>query len=187
MARVIAFCLLLFTASVVYAQGEKNSLKGVPVKERIVSGGGFGLGFSSEQDFFSLSPVIGYQLTRKLMAGTSLTYRFTSWKVVDPAVKLHDYGINPFARFVVYKNLFLQAEYEHLNYEFPVSYTETTREKFDSFMAGGGIFQPISEKVGFYLMALYNFSYTEPKLNEYAVYNSPLVIRAGINVGSFSF
>lgn len=185
--RFFATIFFVLSALLVYSQGEDNSLKGVPFKERIVTGGGFGLGFSSNQDYFSVSPVIGYQLTRKLMAGTSVTYRYTNWKVVDPSIKLNDYGINPFVRFVVYRNVFLQTEFEYLNYEFPVTYTETTRKTFNSFMGGGGFIQPLGEKVALYFMALYNFSYTEPKLNEYAVYDSPLVIRAGINVGNFGF
>jgi hypothetical protein len=185
--KFFATIFFVLSALLAYSQGEDNSLKGVPIKERIVTGGGFGLGFSSNQDYISVSPVIGYQLTRKLMAGTSVTYRYTNWKVVDPSIKLNDYGLNPFVRFMVYRNIFLQTEFEYLNYELPTTPTETTRETFNSFMAGGGFIQPLGEKVAIYFMALYNFSYVEPKVGEYAVYDSPLVIRAGINVGNFGF
>jgi hypothetical protein len=34
-------------------------------------------------------------------------------------------------------------------------------------------------------MALYNFSYTDPSPGEYSPYASPLIIRAGINIGGF--
>lgn len=189
--KFFATTLFVLSALLSYSQGEDNSLKGVPVKERIVTGGGFGLGFSTNQDYISVSPVIGYQLTRKLMAGTSVTYRYTNWKVVDPSMKLNDYGLNPFVRFMVYQNIFLQTEFEYLNYEFPIINSvgdlATDRKTFNSFMAGGGFIQPLGEKVALYFMALYNFSYVEPKVGEYAVYESPLVIRAGINVGNFGF
>jgi hypothetical protein len=165
-----------------FAQGENNSLKGMPLKDRIVTGGGLGLGFGSVQDYFSVSPMIGYRLTAKLLAGTGLTYRYTNYKVVRPSIKLNDYGVNPFLRFTVYRNIFLQTEYEHLNYEFPLTIAETTRRSFDSFMAGGGFIQPLGQRFAFYLMALYNFSYKDQSI--YSPYDSPIVVRAGINIGA---
>jgi hypothetical protein len=177
----------LICYGVVLAQGEANSLKGVPIKERLVTGGGFGLGFGSTQDYFSISPSIGYMFTKKLIMGTSVTYRYTKWKFSGESIKLNDYGFNPFVRFNVYKNIFTQAEYEYLNYEFPLSFTETSRKTFDGFLAGGGFTQPLGDKAVIYVMALYNFSYTTPKQGEYSVYQSPWIIRAGVNIGNFSF
>ena len=117
--------------------------------------------------------MIGYRLTAKLLAGTGLTYRYTNYKVTRPSIKLNDYGVNPFLRFTVYRNIFVQTEYEHLNYEYPVTITETTRKSFDSFLAGGGFIQPLGERFSFYLMALYNFSYKDQSI--YSPYDSPLV------------
>ena len=165
-----------------YSQGENNSLEGMPLKDRIVTGGGLGLGFGSVQDFFSVSPMIGYRLTARLLAGTGLTYRYTNYKVTRPSIKLNDYGINPFLRFTVYRNIFVQTEYEYLNYEYPLTITETTRRTFDSFMAGGGFIQPLGQRFAFYLMALYNFSYKDQGV--YSPYDSPIVVRAGINIGA---
>jgi hypothetical protein len=186
--RSIIFTILISCCSIIaFAQGEANSLKGVPFKERIVTGGGFGLSFGSNQDFISVSPLIGYRLTAKLIAGTQLTYRYTNYKYYRPSIKLNDYGVSPLLQFYVYKNIFIQTEYEYLNYEFPVTPTETTRKNFSSFLAGGGFIQPLGDNVGFYITALYNFSYKTPQPGEYTPYDSPLVIRAGINIGRFSF
>ncbi|HEU5148581.1 MAG TPA: hypothetical protein VFT90_17765 [Chryseosolibacter sp.] len=183
MAR-LALILLIFTCISVdaFSQGEENSLKGLPLKDRIVTGGGLGLGFGSVQDYFSVSPMIGYRLTARLLAGTGLTYRYTNYKVTKPSIKLNDYGVNPFLRFTVYRNIFLQTEFEHLNYEFPITTVESTRQTFNSFLAGGGFIQPLGERFAFYLMALYNFSYQEQ--SRYSPYDSPIVIRAGINIGA---
>jgi hypothetical protein len=183
MLRSAFVALLLFAASSsVLAQGKDNSLQGMPLKDRIVTGGGMGLGFGSVQDYISLSPMIGYRVTARLLAGTGITYRYTNYKVFRPSIKLNDYGVNPFLRFTVYRNIFIQTEYEYLNYEFPHTARETTRMNFDSFMAGGGFIQPIGNRLSFYLMALYNFSYNDTAL--YSPYDSPFVIRAGINIGA---
>lgn len=185
MVRFLLPVFFVVTAHLpVFSQGKDNSLKGLPLKDRIVTGGGLGLGFGSVQDFFSVSPVIGYRLTARLLAGTGVTYRYTNYKVVKPSIKLNDYGLNPFLRFTVYRNIFIQTEYEYLNYEFPVTFAETTRRNFDSFLAGGGFIQPLGDRLAFYLMALYNFSYQESV--QYSPYDSPIVIRAGINIGALS-
>lgn len=183
MARLAVLLLIVGTVSIeAFSQGEANSLKGLPLKDRIVTGGGLGLGFGTVQDFFSVSPMIGYRVTAKLLAGTGLTYRYTNYKVTKPSIKLNDYGVNPFLRFTVYRNIFLQTEFEHLNYEFPITTVESTRRTFDSFLAGGGFIQPLGERFAFYVMALYNFSYQDQTL--YSPYDSPIVIRAGINIGA---
>lgn len=185
MVRLALIALIIGSFSIeAFSQGEDNSLKGMPLKDRIVTGGGVGLGFGSVQDYFSVSPMIGYRLTAKLLAGTGLTYRYTNYKVTKPSIKLNDYGVNPFLRFTIYRNIFLQTEFEHLNYEFPLTTVESTRQTFNSFLAGGGFIQPLGERFAFYLMALYNFSYQEQGV--YSPYDSPIVIRAGINIGALS-
>lgn len=188
MRRIVCVLLLTFIFYCSAFAQEGNSLKGVPFKERIVTGGGLGLGFGSNQDFVSLSPVIGYAITKKFIAGSGFTFRYTNYKIYD--LRLVDYAINPFLRYTVYRGIFLQTEYEYLNYEAPylqsqTSVIETTRETYNSFMAGGGIVQPVGDKAALFVMILYNFSYRSPTLGSYSPYDSPLIIRAGINIGGF--
>ena len=182
--RPLLFALFLIASVAVYAQkNDDNSLEGVPLKERIVTGGGFGMSFDSYQDFISVSPLIGYKFTQKFIGGTSITYRYTKYKYYKPAITLNDWGINPFLRYQIFGNFFIQAEYEYLNYEFPTAPEESTRKTFNSFLAGGGFIQPIGDKAAFFVTALYNFSYKDPLPNEYSPYYSPLVLRAGITFG----
>lgn len=162
---------------------DDNSLEGVPFKERIVVGGGLGLQFGSQVDVVSLSPMVGYKLTQKLMAGSSVTYRYTKYKYFNPSIKLTDYGVSPFVRYTIFSGIFLQAEYEYLNYEFPESATTTIRKGYNSFLAGGGFIQPIGGKAAFYLLALYNFSYQSVNPGEYSPYPNPLILRGGITFG----
>lgn len=177
--------VVCFPVVSLFAQGEANSLKGVPIKERIVTGGGLGFDSNRTQDYFSIAPSIGYQITKRLVAGTGLTYQYRKFKIPNPDIKMNIYAVSPFARFTVYQNFFLQGEYEYMNFDDP--YQEKRRDSFSSFMAGGGVIYPISESVGFYAIALYNFSYREPKANEFVPYTSPWVLRIGINAGGFMF
>lgn len=189
MTRFITFfLLLLLVATSSFAQSRKgdsydNSLKGTPLKERIVVGGGLGLSFGSQQDFLSISPLIGYRVTERMLAGTGITYRYTKYKYYSPALTLNDYGFNPFLRYTVFNGIFLQTEYEYLNYEFPVTNDESIRQTYNSFLAGGGFFQPIGDKATFYVLALYNFSYQDVQPGQYTPYSSPLILRGGITVG----
>lgn len=187
MIKSLLLCFaVLFCINTARAQGKNNSLEGVPVKERIVTGGGLGLSFGNTADFISVSPIIGYAITRRFIAGTGITYRYTKYKTFSPALTFNDYAINPFARFTVYNGIFLQTEFEHLNYEYYVAPGETARKGFNSFLAGGGFLQPMGKNAAFFVIALYNFSYTASS-SIYTPYQSPWVIRAGITVGGISF
>lgn len=180
---VILCFITVFAFSQSTRKRDDNSLKGVPLKERIVVGGGLGLQFGSQLDVFSVSPMIGYKVTEKFMAGTTVSYRYTKYKFYSPNIKLTDYGVSPFVRYTIYNGIFLQAEYEYLNYEFPETATETVRKGYNSFLAGGGFVQPIGDRAAFYLIALYNFSYQSVQPGEYSPYPNPLILRGGITLG----
>jgi hypothetical protein len=182
MVRSVLFIVYFLLAGInlAFAQGEDNSLKGVPPNERIIVGGGLGLGFGSYQDYIMISPSIGYLLTKKLMGGINLTYQYNKYKYYSPAITSNSYGGGPFMRFMVYRGIFIHAEYEYLNYDL-----FETRADFNSVMAGGGFIQPIGNNAAFYLSVLYNFNYDTPNPNEYYPYSSPWVIRAGISLGQF--
>ncbi|MCD9017276.1 hypothetical protein [Parachryseolinea silvisoli] len=152
-------------------------------RDRVFTGGGFGLSFSNYYDYVSVSPLIGYRLTPKLAAGIQVQYRYTKYKQYSFKFSTNDYGVSPFVRYSVAGPFFLHAEYEYLNYEFPLSANESVRRSYNSFLAGGGFFQPLGRFAGFYLMALYNFSYTDPDPGEFSPYDSPLVLRAGVTAG----
>jgi hypothetical protein len=177
--------LMILLSLNVYAQwGEEEMAEKPSIKDRMFFGGGFGMSFSSDYDFFSISPIIGYRLSPKVATGLSITYRYTNYKYVTPNVSTNDYGVSPFIRYQFYGPLFLHAEYEYLNYEY-ITYTgESVRESFSSFMAGGGFFQPVGRRAGIYISVLYNFSYRNPTSPyDYYPYSSPLVVRAGITAG----
>ncbi len=183
--RGILLLLMVILSVSSYAQwGEEQMEEKPSLKDRMFFGGGFGLSFSSNYDFFSVSPIIGYRLSPKVATGLSITYRYTKYKYVTPSISTNDYGLSPFIRYQFYGPLFLHAEYEYLNYEY-ITYTgESNRKSFTSVMAGGGFFQPVGRRAGLYLSLLYNFSYRNPTSpNDYYPYSSPFVVRAGITAG----
>jgi hypothetical protein len=181
-ASLTLICLTLCTLAM--AQWGEEELDEKPTfRERVFTGGGFGLSFSNYYDYVSVSPLVGYKITPKLAAGLQLQYRYTKYKQYTFKFSTNDYGVSPFVRYNIYAPFFLHAEYEYLNYEFPLSPTESVRRSYNSFLAGGGFFQPLGRNAGFFLLALYNFSYTDPDPGEFSPYDNPLVLRAGVTVG----
>lgn len=183
--RFLLSIAILFFSSTVFAQWGDETLSNKPsLRDKIFVGGGLGASFTRYTDFVSVSPIIGYKVSPRFAPGIGLMYRYTSYKTVNPKLTTNDYGANIFARFKLFGPFFLHAEFEHLNYEFPgVSPGETLRKDFNSFLAGGGFFQPIGRKAGFFASALYNFSYQSSYNYTYYPYSSPLVLRVGITAG----
>jgi hypothetical protein len=185
MRRLLLTFLAMSMYTLTFAQWGEDQMDEKPsFKDRIFTGGGFGLSFSSYSDNFSISPMIGYKITEKIATGIQFQYQYNKYKQITPKLSTNDYGASIFGRYNFYGPLFVHAEYEYLNYVYGIDTDKKKlRDSFNSFMAGGGYFQPISSKAGFFLMALYNFSYESPYANRATPYNSPWVIRAGVTAG----
>lgn len=183
--KLVLLAFLMLTSLFASAQwGDEEMDEKAAWKDRVFTGGGFGMSFSSNVDYISVSPLVGYKVTPKLATGLSFSYRYTNYKYVTPKVATNDYGIAPFIRFNFYQNFFLHAEYEYLNYQIPMVGNEKVRKGFSSFLAGGGMFQPIGRNAGFFILALYNFSYRNPtSTTSFQPYDNPLILRAGLTAG----
>ena len=175
----LVFFMLLGLSSFVLAQNSNEINENSTFKDRVFVGGGFGLNFGNIT-FISVSPVVGYRLTNKLSTGVGVNYRYRNDKRFTPDLKTSDYGGNVFGRYNVADPFFIQAELEYLDFEIPTSPTESFRRDFTSFLAGGGVSQPLGGKAAFTLMALYNLSYTS---SANSPYSSPIVIRGGLSLG----
>jgi len=150
-------------------------------KQKWFYGGGIGLGFG-DVDYFELSPLVGYNINPRTAVGMSLLYRYRKDKRFDDSISTNDYGTTLFSRYFLVPRVYLQAEYEYLNYEFfrfSGNTTTTERSNFGSFLAGGGVSMPLGANASFYATALYNFSYDKTD----SPYSEPLVLRLGIGVG----
>jgi len=141
-------------------------------------GGGVGLAFGNV-DFVSIEPVIGYSISPKLSVGGRLIFRYRSDNRFEPEVSTNDYGAGLFVRYLVSRPIFVQVEYEHLNYEFPQFDGSSERDGFDSVFGGFGVAQPIGTNTSFFASILYNFLWQDDEPSPYA---ERWVFRAGVSV-----
>jgi hypothetical protein len=168
--RLLLLCVLgLLLSPVVEAAGS----------DRWWFGGAVGLGFG-DVDYVSIEPILGYRVRPDLSVGGRLIYRYRDDNRFEPDLSTSDYGASLFARYTVSRPIFVQAEYEYLDYEYAVLDGTTRRDSVDSWLAGVGVAQRLGGRTGFFALALYNFSYSD---DEPSPYDEPWVIRVGVSVG----
>jgi hypothetical protein len=139
-------------------------------------GGGFGVAFGGNSDYVSVEPVLGYRVTEKLTVGGRVILRYRRDKRFEDELTTTDYGAALFTRYLVTDLVFVQGEFEHLNYEFPTLEGQD-REGYDSLFAGAGFSIPIGRQASFFVSGLYNLLYDEDDRGPYA---EPWVLRTGV-------
>ncbi|MEL7147853.1 MAG: hypothetical protein AAFO69_15880 [Bacteroidota bacterium] len=147
--------------------------------DRIYTGGNVGFSFSNNITSIAVSPIVGYMVTDRFSVGLGGTYQVNQFR--NLGLNLNNYGARAFLRYNVTPEFFVYTEYEHLVFEFPVlGSSEVDTDSFNGFFVGGGYAVPISDRLSFVAIALYNLAYN----NTNFPYPSPLVTRGGI-VASF--
>jgi len=163
-------------------------------KERIYFGGNLGLsGWPSAKYFYvEAAPLVGYRITDRFSAGTTLTYiylRQTIGYSVNNAFntfqyRSHIFGFSPFTRMFLIDWFFLHAEYNLFSADlikerdFGPNYIYAERGFVAFPLLGGGFVYKIGRNGGLMLMALYNPVYNSIK-DKFPIYGSPLVLRVG--------
>ena len=169
--------ILLFVAVPILSVKAQTLGDNPSFRDRMFFGGSFGASFGSVT-FINVSPVVGYMVSPRLSAGVGVLYQYVrDERFPGDPIERNDWGLNVFSRFLLVPPIFLHAEYEYLNYDYI-----SDRLGFNSFLAGGGIAQPISRNASFIAMVLYNFSY----VNDATVvqpYSDPWIIRVGVTAG----
>ena len=95
--------LLLIAFCAVFSQSFSQSLKGVPVKDRIFFGGSLGASFGN-YTFVNVSPIVGYRITEKFHAGVGITYMYYNDKYWHYEESV--YGGNAFARYFLFESFY---------------------------------------------------------------------------------
>jgi len=180
--HLVAFTLLIFSCSTALAQTDPKPPTVPPpsVKDKFFYGGGLGLAFG-DVDYVEIAPLVGYRFLPKLDGGVQPFYRWVNDSRYAEDVTTADYGVDLFVRYFVVPTIFVQGEYEFLNYEYVLPTFQTERSTANSFLAGGGFSQPIGKGAGFFVSVLYNFSYDNSDPTD--PYGDAWQVQAGVTAG----
>lgn len=166
--------------------------KPVPAKtsfwDRTRFGGNAGVQFGTFT-FINVSPRMFYLVTEKWWVGTGLTFIYskdnTNYGVTIPNQYRQQfvYGLNLFTTYQLIGPVFVQAEYEPLNFERtyqtgPGEYFED-RLWVNNLFLGGGLSQPMG-RGAIFLSVLYNVTWSSTSDNMF--YSSPWVFRIGAGI-----
>lgn len=153
----------------------------IPFKDRLYTGGSFGLQFGTYTNI-SLLPILGYQVTEKWSVGTGIVYHYIKYRTLS----LNNYGGRFFTQFELLPigdgAIITHAEVEALSSEYMLidqnnTYLGNRRKAIAIPMAGIGYRQRIGDRASFDILLLYNFSQGA----EANPYDNP-VFRAGLNI-----
>ncbi len=179
----VLFFLVLMSLAARTEEGDRSG-KG----RRYFFGGNFGLQFGSITNI-EVSPIAGYRLLPWFSIASGPKYQLYGENYAGFKFSTHIYGARAFARIMVigdfdkviplgfHGGLFAHVEYEVLSLE--RQYFDLTgiegRFWLKSVLVGGGISQPLSERVSANIMLLWNLNETPNSL-----YRNP-IFRFGIN------
>ncbi|HKC69925.1 MAG TPA: hypothetical protein VKG26_16935 [Bacteroidia bacterium] len=152
-----------------------------PLMQKLYFGCNLGLQFYSLAGgynifYYDLSPNVGYKVTDKFSAGVQILYNNTIEFAGGSSVSYNIIGGGIFARFLILKWLFLQAEYDILTTP-PSTIFGQKRSISDEKLGGVGFKRPVSNKLSYYITILYDFA---PELNS-PYYDSPIIYRIGLS------
>jgi hypothetical protein len=179
---IIPLLVLLLSVSTAFSQYENTSGKKEPKKQekkqplqkqnRWFVGGMFGAGFSSYSSYVEVSPLVGYKITPAFHVGARFNYIWNSYEYPNGVREnLHHYGVGGFGRYIIFKGLFAQVEYEPLSFDY-IDY----REWINSLFIGGGYYQSMGRAFASFAI-LFNVldNVNSPYVNP--------IIRIGFGVG----
>lgn len=190
--RTISFALCIFFAALLtsssYAQfgqpSNSNDQQDFKLQKRLYIGGGLGFGISSYSTSLMVAPEIGYRLSPSFDVGTRLIY--TYYRYNDDLLKYstNNFGLAAYTRYYLFffRDLFLHAEYEALNYErvyLDYNYQVDHKERIwvSSLFVGGGYRQWIGNTAFVSITVLWNL------LDDIdSPYSNP-IFRIGVGVG----
>lgn len=155
-------------------------------KDKIFLGGNFGGNLSGQNTFIDISPIVGYRITDKVMVGVGGTGQFFKRDSNTNRV----FGGKLFARYDIFKNLFLHTEYERLSLR---SSGVEASSLFEGLLTGAGYQQRMGPGY-FNAMILYNWldnaSNPQSQFNPYSngIFGENPIVRIGwgVSLGGFS-
>ena len=163
---------------------KRNSLKGKPLKSRLVLGGNFQV-VTTNPVTIDISPVLGYRFNKDFYLAVGATYRARFSSADSTFIKTRygqdelTYGYRTFANYRFWKAFYVHVEYEKMSKEFEVTGTDRFVRKWKpGALAGIGSEYTIKGTLKGNVSLLYNFLFDD---NE-RVYQSPWVFRFGMGL-----
>jgi len=145
--------------------------------KKLFFGGGVGASFGSV-DYISIAPMVGYHVVPRFDVGLQPFYSYTKYD--SPDFSANNYGADVFARFIAFRNLFLEGRGEWISYEYQ-DFVGSDHRTSDFYPMAGVGYSMGRGKVGVYFSALYNFGYDDN--DPFRPYDSPWIFSVGVGVG----
>jgi len=168
--------------------GENEKKAGSSQDSPWLFSGNMSLGF--DPFFINAAPLVGYRFTPHLIGGGGPTYIYHREGLSSPTSSvgskgepMHVYGGRIFVARRLYKQLFVQAETEALNYPYLTVGEQKQRDWVVNPLAGLSYNLSLGGKSFFGITVLYNFNYYNNRFNQ-QLYNSPLIFRLGAGIGN---
>ncbi len=165
-----------------------ESSKGSSFKDKLYFGGNLGGGFSSNNSYFLIQPIVGYKVSDNFSVGVdpiyiyaSQTYTFNNGvNTINKKFATSVIGPGVFARYNVIENIFAYTEYQGISYTTPVydaSKADWVDKDFwnNNLYVGGGYSTGGNGNGGAYFMLLYNLLYDANR----TFYGRPYDVRIG--------
>lgn len=157
---------------------EGRDVSDLTISERIFFGGFLGLQFGT-QTAINISPQAGFLISNRFSAGIGSTYQLYHDRFFGQSFTTHVFGYSVFGRLHIMPRIFAHAEFEQLNMQIRENRVlDQPDERFweTNIFLGAGYRQPLSDRVNFNIMLLYNFNEQSQ-----AYYQNP-IFRFGVDV-----
>ncbi len=118
--------------------------------KRFYYGGTLGFTFG-DYTRISISPLIGYRLSKMWSVGGRFIYEYIEDKRYEEEYTANNYGGSLFARLRPHPRFYLHGEYAYMSYENPID-----RDWVPFLLLGGGYVQPISKKASLFVEVLFD-------------------------------
>ena len=177
-AIIASLCLMLLGFS---GKASAQFLPNVPdLKGKMIYGGNFGFGISGNYLNLSIAPQIGYRIFNPWEVGVRGIYNLQCYfdRYLGNEYG-HYFGLAPYTNVQVYKGLFLHVE-DEVMYGVNRWNQETINRWYNSVFVGGGFRQYSNTGSFFYIMVLYNLSWSVITSSSWGTpYSSPISLRVG--------
>ena len=164
---------------------KKNSMKGKPLKERLILGGNFQI-LRGNPVSLDLSPYLMYRINKIFFTGAGITYRASLGIENNQQTNIVQdvYGVNILAQHKIYKGFFGHLEGTYMNR--PVESTQQSTDMSQSawsegLMLGIGKRLRFSQLVNGTIIFTYDFLHNDQSVNP-----KPWNIRFGFELGKLS-